>query len=356
MHEKKLQRLLITFVTAAIGGYIFYILHIPLPWVLGALTFTFLVQGFFKQEAYILIPLKNTGFIILGIYFGLYFTMETFQTVLPYFIPYLLLTFILIFACIFLSIGVTKLPWVKVDKMTSIFGCIPGGLSEMTIASEAFQARTPLVVIFQTIRLVTVLFMVPSVMALLFGKGSGDASGQSTGEVILGAPVSYLWFVLPAIAGLYLNRKIPAGIIIGAIGVTALINIMFVELPAIPPVVMNAAQVAVGVSLGKNILFRDLKAGGKLSFVYFGTSIIIIAFSLLLGVILTNFTSLDYITAILSIAPGGLFEMVLTAYSLGGDPALVSSLQLVRILVIVIGVPPLLGFIFRKRQTQARES
>jgi uncharacterized protein len=71
-------------------------------------------------------------------------------------------------------------------------------------------------------------------------------------------------------------------------------------------------------------------------------------------VILANLTSLDYVTAILSIAPGGLFEMVLTAYSLGGDPAVVSSLQLIRILVIVIGVPPLLGMLFRDRRSTSQ--
>ncbi len=356
MYEK-LLRLIITLGLASIGGYLFTLLHMPLPWVLGALTFTFIAQGLLKQDAYIPAPLKNTGFIILGIYFGLYFTLETFQTVFPYFLPYILLTLLLISASILLSIAVTKLPWVKVDSMTSIFGGIPGGLSEMTLASEAFHARTSLVVIFQTIRLVTVLFTVPSVMALLFGQGTGSTtSGQATTEFVLGSPTSYLWFILPALAGLYLNKKIPAGMIIGAIGVTAFLNISIVDLPSIPPLLMNAAQVAVGVSLGKNILFRDLKAGGKMSIVYFGTSLIIIAFSILLGAILASLTSLDYVTAILSIAPGGLFEMVLTAYSLDGDPAIVSSLQLIRILVIVIGVPPFLGMLFRKERTASNET
>ncbi|MGP4064335.1 AbrB family transcriptional regulator [Oceanobacillus sp. M65] len=354
MQANKKQRLIVTFLVAAIGGYIFSFLNMPLPWVLGALTFTFIAQGLLKREAYIPIPIKNTSFIILGVYFGLYFTLETFQMILPYFLPYLLLTLILIFASIVISILVTKLSWVKVDSMTSIFGSIPGGLSEMTLASEAFKARTSLVVIFQTIRLVTVLFTVPSIMALLFGQGTGNTNGQASTEVILGSPVSYLALILPALAALFLNKKIPAGIIIGAIGVTAALNITLVELPAIPPTLMYAAQVAVGASLGKNILFRDIKAGGKLSFIYFGTSLGIIAFSILLGVILANLTSLDYVTAILSIAPGGLFEMVLTAYSLGGDPAVVSSLQLIRILVIVIGVPPLLGLLFRDKRSTSQ--
>ncbi|RIU88758.1 AbrB family transcriptional regulator [Oceanobacillus picturae] len=68
MQANKTQRLIFTFFVAAIGGYIFSILNMPLPWVLGALTFTFIAQGLLKREAYIPTPIKNTSFIILGIY------------------------------------------------------------------------------------------------------------------------------------------------------------------------------------------------------------------------------------------------------------------------------------------------
>ncbi|WP_276245352.1 AbrB family transcriptional regulator [Virgibacillus profundi] len=60
-------------------------------------------------------------------------------------------------------------------------------------------------------------------------------------------------------------------------------------------------------------------------------------------------------TANLSIAPGGLFEMVLTASSVGGDPAIVSALQLTRILIIVVFVPPLLGWILRKGKARSTD-
>lgn len=48
---------------------------------------------------------------------------------------------------------------------------------------------------------------------------------------------------------------------------------------------------------------------------------------------------MDLVTAVLSLAPGGLVEMALTAQAAGGQPAIVSSLQMIRLLTIVIILP-----------------
>ena len=58
-------------------------------------------------------------------------------------------------------------------------------------------------------------------------------------------------------------------------------------------------------------------------------------------------------TALLSIAPGGLFEMVLTAEAVGGDPAVVSALQLVRVLVIILFVPPVMKLLFQRKDMKS---
>ena len=94
------------------------------------------------------------------------------------------------------------------------------------------------------------------------------------------------------------------------------------DLAAIPPFVVIGAQVAVGIAIGKNISFKDLKAGGKYCVVYFAITLSLIVVSIGLGVLLAQMTSLNLKTAILSISPGGLIEMVLTAATVGGDPRL----------------------------------
>lgn len=57
----------ITFI-GALGGYLFSLMNLPLPWVLGALTFVIIWKGFTKRTTYWPNSLKNSGFLVLGIY------------------------------------------------------------------------------------------------------------------------------------------------------------------------------------------------------------------------------------------------------------------------------------------------
>ncbi|OIJ19233.1 hypothetical protein BKP45_13830 [Anaerobacillus alkalidiazotrophicus] len=343
-------RLLETAVVGFIGGYLFSIIHFPLPWMLGSLTLVMVWQGLMKRKSYWPGSIKNSGLIILGIYFGLYFSKETFLTVGPYFLPYLIATFLLILFSIFLSSIVTR--WINVDNITSAFGSIPGGLTEMVIASEALNAKSSFVLIFQTVRLLTVLFLVPSTITYIFNERSSSSYEWSTATVFSFGNWNLLWFVIPVVMGILFRNKLPAGTVIVPLLITALMNISIISLSTLPPFLLILAQVAVGIGLGKNISFSDLRLGGKYCFVYFGVSLALIFVSFGLGGLLAHFTTLNLSTAILSIAPGGLIEMVLTASIIGGDPAIVSALQLTRILVIVIFVPSFIKWYFKKAEIQ----
>ncbi|UCZ54422.1 AbrB family transcriptional regulator [Bacillus shivajii] len=337
-------------IIGVIGGYVFSILDLPLPWVLGALTFILLWQGFTKRKVYWPESVKNIGLTILGIYFGLYFTKETFMTMGPYFAPFVIVTIILIFASILLGMVVTK--WINVDKITSTFASIPGGLTEMVIASESLNAKASLVVIFQTVRLLTVLFTVPALIIFSF-----SATGTASGDSFLNQPFifegwKYLWFIIPAVIGVSLKDKLPAGIVIIPLVITALMNVSPAELATVPPALLIAGQVSVGIGLGMKISFEELKLGGKYCGIYAVITFTLILLSFGLGFILAQMTSLNLATAMLSVAPGGLIEMVLTASIVGGDPAIVSALQLTRLFLIILFVPPILKWYFRKTELQ----
>ncbi|KMJ58709.1 membrane protein [Bacillus sp. LL01] len=336
------------YVIGGLGGYVFYLGNLPLPWVLGALTSIMLYQGILKREVYCPDPLKQSGFLILGLFFGLYFTKDTLLTVAPYILPYVLSTIALVAVSIMNSVLVTK--WIPVDKITSVFGSIPGGLSEMVVASESLNAKSSLVVIFQTVRLLTVLFMVPFIVVHTFSvNGSGLDMSASLGNAYEFGGWQYLWFLPAVIGGILFRNKIPAGIVIIPLALTALFNITLVEMAALPPMLLILAQITVGIGMGKGISFADLKLGGRYCFVYFGLTVTLILVSFGLGLMLAAMTSLNLPTAILSVAPGGLIEMVLTATSVGGDPAVVSSLQLIRLLFIIIVVPPVLKWYFGRK-------
>ncbi len=347
MRNIPILRLIEAYIIGGLGGYLFYLANLPLPWVLGALSFIMLYQGFSRRKVYCPDPLKQSGFLVLGLFFGLYFTKDTLLTVAPYILPYVLSTIALVAVSIMNSILVTR--WISVDKITSVFGSIPGGLSEMVVASESLNAKSSLVVIFQTVRLLTVLFLVPFIVVHTFSSnGIGQDVTATIGSTYEFGGWHYLWFLPAIMGGVLLKNKVPAGIVIIPLALTALFNITLIEMATLPPVLLILAQVTVGIGMGKGIAFADLKLGGKYCVVYFGLTVTLILVSFGLGTLLAAMTSLNLPTAILSVAPGGLIEMVLTATSVGGDPAVVSSLQLIRLLFIIIVVPPLLKWYFRR--------
>ena len=85
-------------------------------------------------------------------------------------------------------------------------------------------------------------------------------------------------------------------------------------------------------------------------------ALILIIVSFGCGYLFAKMTHLSLLTAILSMAPGGLVEMVLTAESVGGDPAVVSSLQFVRLLFIILVVPNVLKWFFQKEKKHIQNS
>lgn len=332
-----LRSLLITLTAALSGAAVFSLLSFPLPWMLGPLTAVMVFQAVIGKPLYWHPMMKNAGLIVLGISFGLYFTIETIVMTLPYFPLYIIMTFLLIVVSVCLSYVVTKI--IPIDPASSIFGSIPGGLTEMVITSQSFHANQAYVTVFQTIRLVIVLFSVPFFILYLFDGESGSSflGGPSTGDEA--SLIHSFWYLLPAVLGFKYATLIPAGIMIIPLLITIMLAISPAVTPAVPEPLFLAAQLAVGTSLGRSIAIHDVFQAGRFSLYYGGIAVILILFSFVSGYILSLMTELNLATAMLSAAPGGVIEMVLTADMVGADPAVVTALQLTRILVILLFVP-----------------
>ncbi|MFC0270795.1 AbrB family transcriptional regulator [Metabacillus herbersteinensis] len=351
MSVTKPIKIIETYSIGLLGGLIFLFLNWPLPWILGPMTTLILWKSSTYRDVYCPNLLKNSSFIILGIYFGLSFTKETFLTVGPYLFPFLLTTCILVAISIANSIIISK--FTNVDVVTSVFASIPGGLSEMVAASESLNANTALVTIFQTVRLLTVVFLVPFSVLHLFPTDMRGGPFETVSAEEVSSVFSYGWFILCGFVGWLLRKKLPAAFVIAPLLTTGVLNVLEVSLPGIPVLLLIFAQLTIGISLGSKITIQDIVKGGKYCGFYFGSTIILILVSFGLGYLLSAQTVLDLPTAMLSLAPGGLVEMVLTATAVKADPAIVSSLQFIRLLFIIIVVPALLKWWFGKKSASA---
>ncbi|WP_159462008.1 AbrB family transcriptional regulator [Salirhabdus sp. Marseille-P4669] len=341
------QTLCMTLAVAGLGGVLLNFLHMPLSWVLGPIVFLLLYKGLFHKKTEKSATLQNIAFLLLGIQIGSTFTTDTVNIVTPYFFPFLLFTLLTIFVAILSGYFLSKLT--KIDKMTSVLGAIPGGLSAMVAMSESFKSNTIYVTLFHSIRLLAVLFIVPFVATHFFMDHHRNSS-----TFLFVEDNGHLWtiwiYVLFYIIARLLDNKVPASYVIIPMLFTAISNSLGLTLFHLPMVLFIAAQIILGANLGHSVSVEDLKNAGKHCTTYFLLNIVVIAFTFFIGYLFTLLTPMNLVTAILSFAPGGLVEMAITAQEVGGDPSIVGSLQMIRLLIIVLLLPLILQWILPKFQ------
>lgn len=333
-------RLLEAYIIGVIGGSIFVFLQFPLPWVLGPLVSLLLWKVIIKRNTTSSYTLRNISFVILGIQLGNTFTDQTFSKIAPYFVPYTLLSCILITIALFNAYIVTK--WIDIRADTSMLGNIPGGLSASLALSESLGSNTVLVTVFHTIRLLSVLFIIPFFATHVFYKGEVEATRISLEPSELGHPLTMLLYIAVFFLAKRFQNKVPAAFVMIPMLMTGVLQAVQVPMFSLPHTIFVFAQISLGVYLGNKISLKDIIKAGKYCGIYFILSVTVILCSFLLGYIFSFITGIEIATSILSIAPGGLIEMALTAQSVGGDLSIVSSLQMIRLLIIVIVVPIIL--------------
>ncbi|MFC0523248.1 AbrB family transcriptional regulator [Pontibacillus salicampi] len=347
------KRLIVVYGIAMIGGVLFYFLKIPLPWVLGPVTSLVLYKFLFNKPTTSSNGLKQVSFVLLGMQIGLSFQENSLSLMGPYILPYVLCSIVLI--TISLVNGYLVSRWINVDTDTSLLGSIPGGLSATIALSDSMKSNTVLVTIFHSIRLVAVLFIVPFLAAQLMRKG--DTASTSFVAPSENGDVSTVFLYVVAYGLAYVTRRgVPASFVIFPVIFIAVGKALGISMYVPPDIFFLAAQLTLGVYLGDSIHVKDIQNAGKYCVIYFGLSIWLIIVSFGIGYIFSEMVGLSLATAILSVAPGGMVEMALTAQTVGGDPAVVSSLQMIRLLLVVVVVPIALKWIIQHREPATQSS
>ncbi|SDJ68666.1 AbrB family transcriptional regulator [Sediminibacillus albus] len=342
--------LLFTYLVGLLGGLLFLWLHLPLAWILGPLSLLLIYKTLPKTSTRASLRLRKVSFAILGIQIGSTFTSSTLTAVTPYILLYTGLTLLLIAISLFNAYLVTK--WIPIDVTTSLLGSIPGGLSAVLALSDSFNGNTVLVTIFQTIRLIAVLFLIPFSATHLFYENVNTVQESSGQQMASGSLWTLLIYIAVFLLALLLQNKVPAALVLIPMLVIAVLKINGIPLWELPVAIYLFAQLTIGVYLGNSIEMKDLWKAGKYCIYYLLLAIVLIAISFLFGYIFSMFTNLNLATAVLSLAPGGLIEMALTAQSVNGDPSIVSSLQMIRLLTIVMLLPFFLKWLLKRIQSK----
>ncbi|CUH96324.1 putative membrane protein [Propionispora sp. 2/2-37] len=336
-----------TLLIAVMGGVLFSYIHIPLPWMLGPLSAVMLWNALAKRKVYWPVKLRNAGLIVLGFIMGSPFTLETGRQIVLQLPTMLAATLATVF--ISMGIGYFTARQTGISLSSSLVGSVPGGLSQMVVLGEELADTDITVVTFmQTVRLLSVVFIVPFLAIHGLAPGT-DTSTFVTVNTAFADERDYGLFaavsLVSAVAAAFF--KLPTPYMLGPLLGTACTVLAGFAAPLPPDEVVLPAQLAVGIYMGTGMNLQSL-TNWKSIFPYTLMGAIgVVLFSLVLGYLISSQHSYSLVTAFLSTAPGGMTEMGLTAMILHADLSVIIAYQIFRLVFILLAVPPLLKWLLQ---------
>lgn len=354
----------VTFLLALIGGFLFQLIHSPLPWMLGPLVFVFIWSQCFKRKTWWHFNIRNSALVILGYIIGNSFSPSAGGQILEQ-LPAMLVCTI---ATVLLSlvIGLIICRKTGVSLSTGIIGSIPGGLPQMVILTEEVEGTDISSVIFmQTMRILSVVFVVPF---LVIHKMADSSASLKVSEAVLDGlegnlmimnPWTFMIYLVATLAAVYFSVrvKVPTPFLTGPILGVALLNILSGGTgPEIPRLIIIGAQLSLGVFMGRSINLSSLSNWRQMLPYTLAGSFSLVLFSLGLGEMLSKYRSIDLVSAFLATAPGGVAEMGLTAMQVNADLSLVSGYQIFRVFFTIFLVPPVLKRFLRKKPLEKTDT
>lgn len=239
-----------------------------------------------------------------------------------------------------------------IAQASSVLGTVPGGLSQMVSIADRFrQADAGTVAIMQTSRLIVVLYTVPVLATLAASSGDGAllegaaAPAAGGGSALVSWPAYAVWLLLPCVplsAWLFRRMGLAAGEFLGPVLVTGALAIIGLPLPEVPPMLIGAAQLCIGIYIGQRVNLRMLWSNKRLGPLALANAVLLVAAAAAAAWLLSLGTEPSAVTWFLALAPGGLGEVAVTALVLGADVAHVTAYQITRLFFVLLVAPPLI--------------
>ena len=322
----------------AVGGAAAAWAGVPMPFMLGSLTFSAAFTLARSQSGGTVAFPRSLRFFFIGVIgtmIGARFTPD-----LLVLIPALWPSFLAVLLFVVLSHGMGYAVLRRVgryDRRTATYAAMPGGLVEAIAMGERAGADLRILTVQHFARIILVVVTVP----LLFLWLGGEAVGSSAGQTIGNGPSRWVDTALVlglSVAGMFAGRwlRLPAGQLMGPLLLCGLAHVLgLIDLHS-PDWLLQLAQLVVGAGLGAQ--FSGASAGLLVRTFALGALTVLgmLAIGAAMALGLAQIVPGGFEPLFISFAPGGMTEMALIALSLDASPIIVTAHHLVRIVFAVI--------------------
>lgn len=318
------------------GGTLFNALRIPLPWMLGPLFFV----GFAGINSVRVSDVRGglrAGQLIIGCGLGLYFTPEVSLQLLEFGGYIVVAAFLCILIGILSSRVLHRLS--GIDSTTAFFASLPGGAADMAILAERAGARFDQVTLSHSLRVLLTVSTVP--IAVTMTGATGDSIFATLTNAVVPVGLAVLIGGSCAVGLLFMKIGFPNPWMFGSLFFSMGATLSGVSLSALPGLLTIAAQILIGWSLGSR--FKPSLRSESLLLIkgILISCLCTLLLSALAGILIALLIGESIPAMILATAPGGLAEMCITAKVLRLGVPLVTSFQVIRLVIIITCSLPL---------------
>lgn len=315
-----------TLAVSIVGGYLAHLAHVPLAWMLGAMV-AVAALSFAGREVAAPKLARPVAMLVLGTGLGQTYTPPVLRA-LAGSLPALILAGV---GSILAGAAASRMTAriARIDTKTAYYASVPGGIILMVMLAARAGLSVPTVTLIQTLRMVLVVLTFPPLLVAFVEPGT---------DVFSLVPVPVAWPMLPVLfalttAGAFVLRRfgIANAWMFGPICVSLVLALFDRPLSGVPRVLIDAAQVLMGWSLGTRIN-RDLILRSRhLALASVAATGLLASLCVIVALSVAFAFDLPVAAAILGTAPGGLPEMAITAKVLNLGVPLVLGFHLVRI-------------------------
>lgn len=323
-----------------IGGYLFSLLHIPIPWMLGPIVVVMLTQFVYKGPLKWSGKMRDLGVVMVGTVIGVQFNISLFGMMGSILFYMIVLNIILIGGAIGIAYLTGK--WAKIPLRAAVLAAIPGGLGQIIVFAEEEKVKEiGIISYFQVIRLLLVVVFVPFIVAgQVMSKPPSDAK----------LTISLVLLIALALGCSHLMKRIQLPVAFFITPIILLIALQLttpIAMPPVPGIVMVVAQLLIGAHIGLMLKPDMIKLPMRVLLGGVFSALALIALTFGSSFLMSFALDTTFATSFLSTAPGGLDQMVLLADAVKADVSLISMFQTFRLLFIFIIIMPLMKVFYR---------
>ncbi len=341
-------RLILTVIIGYLGAQVFHRLKLPIPYVLGSMSFVLtyqLISGltYFPMDYRFLIQAS------IGTYIGLSVKREHLKTLKTLIVP-IAITFVTMLVTMILSSLI--IVWITdMTLITAMFSTVPGGVFDMALVSMEYDADITSVAIMQISRLIGIVIIFPFWLKKIVSvKPSGNRPLVMEKVPIPLHPggkflITLLIGIIGSMTGNFL--QVPAGALSFAMIFVAGYNLT-TKKGYTPSWFRRFAQIVAGSFLATQIQLTSITAIASLIFPITIMLALFITNNFLTSKSLSRFGYLNFATAIFSTSPAGAAEMVILAneYDRSINITQIALMHIIRLSLVISFFPIIIKLIY----------